>query len=33
MPIYEYEHLGQDECQLGSRFELTQAISSEKLTR
>ena len=33
MPIYEYEHLSQDECQLGSRFELTQSISSEKLTR
>jgi predicted nucleic acid-binding Zn ribbon protein len=33
MPIYEYEHLGQTECTLGCRFELTQSITGERLTR
>lgn len=31
MPIYEYEHLGAG-CDRGKRFELTQSISSAKLT-
>jgi putative FmdB family regulatory protein len=32
MPIYEYEHIG-DECRLGKSFEWTQSITSEKLTQ
>ncbi len=31
MPIYEYEHLGQG-CTLGKIFEISQPISSDKLT-
>ena len=32
MPVYEYEHVG-DGCSLGKRFEITQYIYSEKLTK
>ena len=32
MPVYEYEHLSQG-CALGKRFEWTQSITSDKLTR
>jgi len=31
MPVYEYEHVGKA-CGLGERFEVTQSISSAKLT-
>ncbi|MCJ7601116.1 MAG: zinc ribbon domain-containing protein [Desulfobulbaceae bacterium] len=31
MPIYEYEHLGR-ECKLGRHFEISQSITSERLT-
>ena len=31
MPIYEYEHLG-PACRLGQHFEISQSISSEKLS-
>ena len=31
MPIYEYEHLG-PACRLGAHFEISQPVSSEKLT-
>ena len=31
MPIYEYEHLDR-ECELGRHFEISQSITSERLT-
>ena len=32
MPVYEYEHAGEG-CQLGKRFELTQAIYAAKFEK
>ncbi|MFZ5760616.1 MAG: FmdB family zinc ribbon protein [Thermodesulfobacteriota bacterium] len=31
MPLYEYEHI-EEKCSLGLRFELTQSLSSPRLT-
>ena len=32
MPVYEYEHINGG-CERGKRFEITQSITSDKLTK
>jgi len=32
MPIYEYEHVEETDCELGQQFEIRQSIKDDRLT-